>query len=392
MNLEVNELITQISKEKNIPQGIVEETIKSAFAAAAKKYLELDKYVEVKINRVTSDISMQLVVNVVDNYTEGNEEKEMLLDEAREIEPEIEVGDQITRDITQDEFGRNIILTIKQMVVQRIRELERRKIFEDYKDRVGDLITGSIQQVDRGIILVNLGRTEAIIPQNEQIRGEKYRQGDTVRAYILDVDDSSTGAQVILSRTHPQFLVKLFELEVPEIYDKIVEIKGVARDPGKRAKIAVYSRDDRIDPVGSCVGMKGNRVQAIVRELSGERIDIVHWNENFDIYVKRSFHPSEVKKIYFVGENKIVSIVEQEDLAQAIGKSGQNIRLVSKLLKKQIDVFGSEDFARMSEEEREQALTKGIQEGEGEVTVAEADVSADALEKSAPKRSRKSSN
>ncbi|MBL8025124.1 MAG: transcription termination factor NusA [Fibrobacteres bacterium] len=391
MNLEVNELITQISKEKNIPQGIVEETIKAAFAAAAKKYLELDKFVDVKINRVTSDISMQLVVNVVENYTEGNEEKEMLLDEAREIEPEIEVGDQITRDITQDEFGRNIILTIKQMVVQRIRELERRKIFEDYKDRVGDLITGSIQQVDRGIILVNLGRTEAIIPQNEQIRGEKYRQGDTVRAYILDVDDSSTGAQVILSRTHPQFLVKLFELEVPEIYDKIVEIKGVARDPGKRAKIAVYSRDDRIDPVGSCVGMKGNRVQAIVRELSGERIDIVHWNENFDVYVKRSFHPSEVKKIFFVGENKIVSIVEQEDLAQAIGKNGQNIRLVSKLLKKQIDVFGSDDFARMSEEEREQALTKGIQEGEGEVTVAEADISADPLSAS-PKRSRKGAN
>jgi N utilization substance protein A len=390
MNLEVNELITQISKEKNIPQGVVEETIKSAFAAAAKKYLELDKFVDVKINRVTSEISMQLVVNVVENYTEGNEEKEMLLDEAREIEPEIEVGDQITRDITQDEFGRTIILTIKQSVVQRIRELERRKIFEDYKDRVGDLITGSIQQVDRGIILVNLGRTEAIIPQNEQIRGEKYRQGDTVRAYVLDVDDSSTGAQVILSRTHPQFLVKLFELEVPEIYDKIVEIKGVARDPGKRAKIAVYSRDDRIDPVGSCVGMKGNRVQAIVRELSGERIDIVHWNENFDIYVKRSFHPSEVKKIYFVGDNKIVAIVEQEDLAQAIGKSGQNIRLVSKLLKKQIDVFGSEDFARMSEEEREQALTKGIQEGEGEVTVAEADISADESINNAQKRSRKS--
>ncbi len=379
MNLDVNELIMQISKEKNISQGVVEDTIKGAFVTAAKRYLELDKFIDVKINRVTSGIEIQLVVNVVDAYTEGNEEKEMLLEEAQEIEPDVEVGDQIVRDITLDEFGRTIILSIKQMVVQRIRDLERRKIFEDYKDRVGELITGSVQQVDRGIILVNLGRTEAIIPPNEQIRGEKYRQGDTIRAYILKVDDGTSGAQVILSRTHPQFLVKLFELEVPEIYDKIVEIKGVARDPGKRAKIAVYSKDDRIDPVGSCVGMKGNRVQAIVRELSGERIDIVHWNDNLDVYVKRAFQPSEVKKIYFVGDNKIVSIVQQENLAQAIGKSGQNIRLVSKLLKKQIDVFGTDDFAKMSEEEREAALTKGMQDSEEDITVAEADVHADPL-------------
>ncbi len=394
MNLEVNELITQISKEKNIPQNIVEETLKSAFVSAAKKYLELDKFIEVKINRITNDISIMLKVNVVETYTEGNEEHEMLLDEAKEIEPEIEVGDQLAREITLDEFGRNLILAIKQMVVQRIRDLERRKIFEDYKDRVGELITGSVQQVDRGIILVNLGRTEAIIPQNEQLKGEKYRQGDTIRAYILDVDDSSTGAQVILSRTHPNFLVKLFELEVPEIYDKIVEIKGVARDPGKRAKIAVYSRDERIDPVGSCVGMKGNRVQAIVRELNNERIDIINWHENIDIYIKRSFHPAEVKKLFFVGDEKVVVLVNQESLAQAIGKGGQNIRLISKLLKKQIDVFGSDDFAKLTEEEREKALTMGIDDSaapeEGmEVTVTESEVGADDAATPTPAPARK---
>jgi transcription termination/antitermination protein NusA len=385
MNLEVNELITQISKEKNIPQNIVEETLKSAFVTAAKKYLALDKFIEVKVNRVTNDISIMLKVNVVEAYTEGNEEHEMLLNEAKEIEPEIEVGDQLAREITLDEFGRNLILSIKQMVVQRIRDLERRKIYEDYKDRVGELITGSVQQVDRGIILVNLGRTEAIIPQNEQIRGEKYRQGDTIRAYILDVDDSSTGAQVILSRTHPNFLIKLFELEVPEIYDKIVEIKGVARDPGRRAKIAVCSKDERIDPVGSCVGMKGNRVQAIVRELNNERIDIIHWHENVDIYIKRSFHPAEVKKLFFVGDEKVVVLVNQEDLAQAIGKGGQNIRLISKLQKKQIDVFGSDDFAKMTEEEKEKALTMGIDDSDApeegmEVTVTESEVSGEEAE------------
>ena len=376
MNFEINELITQISKEKNIPQNIVEETLKSAFVTAAKKHLDLDKHIEVKLNRVTNDITVQLEVDVVEQLTEGNEENEMLMSEAREIEPDVQVGDQLIREITLDEFGRNLILSIKQMVVQRIRDLERRKIFEDYKDRAGELITGSVQQVDRGIILVNLGRTEAIIPQNEQIKGEKYRQGDTIRAYILDVDDNATGAQVILSRTHPQFLVKLFELEVPEIYDKIVEIKGVARDPGRRAKIAVYSKDERIAPVGSCVGMKGNRVQAIVRELNNERIDIINWHDNSDVYVKRCFHPSEVKKLFYVGDEKIVVIVNQVDLAQAIGKNGQNIRLISKLLKRQIDVYGSDDFNKMSEEERDTLLTMGLaedgkEEQEVEVTVSE---------------------
>ncbi|MFH0920354.1 MAG: transcription termination factor NusA [Fibrobacterota bacterium] len=376
MTFEINELITQISKEKNIPQNIVEETLKSAFVTAAKKHLDLDKHIEVKINRITNDLTIQLEVDVVEQLTEGKEENEMLLSEAQEIEPDVQVGDQLIREITIDEFGRNLILSIKQMVVQRIRDLERRKIFEDYKDRVGELITGSVQQVDRGIILVNLGRTEAIIPQNEQIKGEKYRQGDTIRAYILDVDDSATGAQVILSRTHPKFLEKLFELEVPEIYDKIVMVKGVARDPGRRAKIAVYSKDERIDPVGSCVGMKGNRVQAIVRELNNERIDIINWHDNSDVYIKRCFHPSEVKKLFYVGDEKIVVIVNQEDLAQAIGKSGQNIRLISKLLKRQIDVYGSDDFNKMSEEERDNLLTSGLadddkEEREVEVTVSE---------------------
>jgi N utilization substance protein A len=375
MNLEVNELITQISKEKNIPQNVVEEVLKSSFATAAQKYLELDKYIEVKLDRETNEIEIELVVDVVDEINEENQENEMILEEAQEIEPDVRVGDKLIRQITLDEFGRNVILSIKQMVVQRIRDLERQKVFEDYKDRVGDLITGSVQQVDRGTILVNLGRTEAIIPQSEQIKGEKYRQGDTIRAYILEVDDSSSGAQVILSRTHPNFMTELFKLEVPEIYDKIVEVKGVARDPGRRAKIAVYSKDERIDPVGSCVGMKGNRVQAIVRELNNERIDIINWHENVDVFIKRSFHPAEVKKLFFVGEEKNVVIVNQEDLAQAIGKGGQNVRLISKLLKKQIDVIGSEDFEKMSEEERDKVLTMGLSDAgsdeEIEVTVTD---------------------
>ncbi|OGJ87133.1 MAG: transcription termination factor NusA [Candidatus Raymondbacteria bacterium RifOxyA12_full_50_37] len=380
MTFEINELIQQISKEKNISQHIVEETIKSAFATAAKKYLGLDKFIDVKINRQTGEIDVALVVDVVEQINEEKAEHEVLLAEAQQIEPDVQIGDRLMREITLDEFGRNIILSIKQMVVQRIRDLERQKVFEDYKDRVGELITGSVQQVDRGIILVNLGRTEAIIPLKEQIRGEKYRQGDTIRAYILEVDEGSSGAQVILSRTHPSFLIKLFELEVPEIYDKIVEIKGVARDPGKRAKIAVYSKDERIDPVGSCVGMKGNRVQAIVRELNNERIDIIHWHENVDVYLRRCFHPSEIKKLFYVGDEKVVVIVRQDDLAQAIGKGGQNVRLASKLIKKQLDVFGGDDFEKMTDDEKDAVLTSGMgaSDKEEEIEVVVEDDSTEA--------------
>lgn len=388
MVFELNELITQISKEKNIPQNIVEETLKSAFATAAKKHLGMEKNINVRLNRADNDIQIELDVVVVEAVNPENEQKEIALEEARVINPEVEVGDSLVRDITLDEFGRNAILSIKQMVVQRIRDLERRKIFEDYKDRVGQLITGSVQQIDRGTILVNLGRTEAIIPPGEQIKGERYRIGDTIRAYILLVDENSTGAQVILSRTHPDFLVRLFELEVPEIYDKIVLVKGVARDPGRRAKIAVISKDERIDPVGACVGMKGNRVQAIVRELNNERIDIINWHENPDIFLKRAFHPSEVKKLFFVGGEKNVVIVSQEDLAQAIGKGGQNVRLISKLLKRQIDVLGSEDFEKMTEEERDKVLTQGLSEvgagSEIEVAVSEEDQVSGGTEGSGP--------
>jgi len=376
MVFELNELITQISKEKNIPQNIVEDTLKSSFATAAKKHLGLDKNINVRLDRVKNNIEIELEVDVVESVNPENEQKEIALEQAHAINPDVEVGDQLVREITLDEFGRNAILSIKQMVVQRIRDLERRKVFEDYKDRVGELITGSVQQIDRGSILVNLGRTEAIIPPSEQIKGERYRIGDSIRAYILDVDDSSIGAQVVLSRTHPGFLVKLFELEVPEIYDKIVEIKGVARDPGRRAKIAVVSKDERIDPVGACVGMKGHRVQAIVRELNNERIDIIHWHDNMDIYIKRCFHPSEVRKLFFIGKEKNVVIVNQEDLAQAIGKGGQNVRLIGKILKRQIDVLGAEDFEKMSEDERDKVLTQGLrddEEGEIEVAVAEDD-------------------
>jgi N utilization substance protein A len=243
------------------------------------------------------------------------------------------------------------------VIVQRVREAERDKIFSDYSERVGELVTGTIQQIEKGNILVNLGRTEAMMPYKEQIRKEHHSQGASIRACIVDVRNNSKGPQVIISRTSPEFLARLFELEVPEIYDKTVRIVKVVRDPGHRSKIAVTTSDTRVDPVGACVGMRGNRVQAIVRELSNERIDIINWTDEISLLVRRVFSPAEVKRVIPVGEHKIVVVIAEDDLAQAIGREGQNIRLSSKMLDREIDVFGDEEFASLSDEQRAAALS-----------------------------------
>jgi N utilization substance protein A len=240
-------------------------------------------------------------------------------------------------------------------------------------------VTGTVQQIDKGNILVNLGRTEALLPYKEQIRKERYRQGDPIRGCIVEVKNNPKGPQVIVSRTAPEFLARLFELEVPEIFDKTVKIVKVVRDPGFRSKIAVTTSDDRVDPVGACVGMRGNRVQAIVRELSNERIDIINWTEELSLLVRRVFSPAEVKRVVPVNEKKVVAIIREDDLAQAIGKEGQNIRLASKMIEKDIDVYGDEEFAAFTEEERT-AILAGLppkpesdEPREGASEVAEAD-------------------
>jgi N utilization substance protein A len=279
-------------------------------------------------------------------------EKEISVEEAKKADPELEVGDELMQELDIDRFGRTAIQTAKQVIVQRVREAEREKVFADYSERKGELVTGTVQQIDKGNILVNLGRTEALLPFKEQIRKERYRQGDPIRGCIVEVKNNPKGPQVVISRTAPEFLARLFELEVPEIFDKTVKIVKVVRDPGFRSKIAVTTSDDRVDPVGACVGMRGNRVQAIVRELSNERIDIINWTEELSLLVRRVFSPAEVKRVVPVSEKKIVVIIREDDLAQAIGKEGQNIRLASKMIEKDIDVYGDEEFAAFTEEER----------------------------------------
>jgi N utilization substance protein A len=346
--------ISAVTKEKSISMDLVLETLKDALATAARKYLGLAINVEVKVDREKGLLEVytrQTVVEVVEDP-----ENQILLEDALDIESDIRVGDELIQELDIDLFGRMAIQTAKQVIIQRVREAERDKIFADYSDRIGELVTGTVQQIEKGNILVNLGRTEALLPYKEQIRKEHYRQGDNIRACISEVKNNPKGPQVIISRTSPDFLARLFELEVPEIFDKTVRIVKVVRDPGHRSKIAVTTSDSRVDPVGACVGMRGNRVQAIVRELSNERIDIINWTDELSLLVRRVFAPAEVKRVIPVGEHKVVIVIREEDLAQAIGREGQNIRLASKMLDKEIDVFGDEEFANMSDEQRNAAM------------------------------------
>lgn len=365
MNFDIVEKLTAIAKKKNLSEEVVLETLKESLRIAAKKYLDLQKNIEVEIDNENSLITVFLRVTVAEDYPDVPDdmsaeevstldEKYMLLDEAMEYNEEASVGDYLEMEIPIENFGRAAITTAKQMLMQKIRDEERKLIFSEFASREGELLSGSVQQIDRGTIFVNLGSAEAVLPAKEQIRKERYRQGETIRAFILSVSNENKGHQIVLSRAHPNFLSKLFEIEVPEISDGTVVIKGVSRDPGYRAKIAVLSKDDRIDPVGACVGMKGNRVQAIVRELSNERIDIIHWTDDLNDYIKRALSPADIRKITNTGDGRVVVIVNDEDLSQAIGRSGQNVRLASKLIGLELDIYGVSEFDKMSDEEKEE--------------------------------------
>ncbi len=371
--LDIAAAISSVNKEKSISVDLVLDCLKDALATAAKRYLGRPVHVEVKVDREKGIIEVFTQQIVVDNIEVlEDEEKQIRLTDAKAIDPELEIGDELMQDLDIALFGRNAISSAKQIIMQRVREAERDRIFADYSERLGELVTGTVQQIDKGNVLVNLGRTEAIMPYREQIRRERYRQGDTIRASILEVKDNAKGPQVIVSRTSPEFLARLFEIEVPEIFDKTVKIVKVVRDPGHRSKIAVTTTDERVDPVGACVGMRGNRVQAIVRELSNERIDIINWTTELSLLVRRVFSPAEVKRVHPVGEKKVIVLIKEEDLAQAIGKEGQNIRLASRLIDKEIDVYGDEEFGAMSDEDKAAALGEPliVSAESGEETVA----------------------
>ena len=370
MNYEVIEALAQIIREKNVEREVVWDTVKTGLVTAAKKRFGTgDDNVEVRVDEKLGTIEMAAVWDVVDEVEDP--ETQITLDAALDINPEAEVGGRVEQELAFEEFGRNAIQAVKQVVVQRVREAERENVFELYKDRVNEIVIGSVQQVDRGNIIVKIERTESLLPWREQIRRESYRQGETIRAFILDVQNAIKGPQVILSRSCEAFLELLFRMEVPEIHEGIVEIKASAREPGDRSKIAVLSHDDRVDAVGACVGMKGTRVQAVVRELNNERIDIVPWSNDPSAFVTQALRPAEVAQVQILDIEKkdMRVVVEDDQLSLAIGKAGQNARLAVKLTGWNIDLIKRSDLEKQLISE-----TFGADDSDGEEAGSLADI------------------
>lgn len=343
MITELIRVIDQVSREKGVEREVLIKTIEEAVKAAARKKLGQNYDLEVTFNEEIGEIEIFEFKEVVEKV--ANESLEISLEEAKEIDPESELGDSLGIKMDTDALGRIAAQSAKQVIMQRLREAERDIVYDDYKDRRGEIIHGIAQRFDKGAIVVNLGRTEAELPVKEQIPKESYKQGDRVRAYILDVKQFSRGPQIVLSRTHPNFLSALFENEVPEISEGIVTVIQVAREPGSRAKIAVSSKDGDVDPVGACVGMKGSRVQAVVQELRGEKIDIVTWDPDPAKFICNALAPAEIVRVIVDEANQTMEVVVPDDqLSLAIGKRGQNVRLASKLSGWNLDVTSETNY------------------------------------------------
>ena len=358
-NLSIVEALGQIAREKNVDREMVVQTLKDALVSAAKKrYGNTDNYFA-EVDPQTGAMEVVAHMKVVEEVEEPS--AEISIEDAVEIDSSALIGSTVINKLNFADFGRNAIQTAKQILIQRVREAEREHIYEEFIGRVGVIESGTVQQISHGDIVLNLGRAEAAIPYREQIRRERYRQGDAVRGYIYEVLKSSRGPQVLLSRAHPEFLRKLFFTEVPEISEGIVQIHGVAREPGERAKIAVSTSDERVDPVGACVGVKGSRVQTIVRELSGERIDIVPWIDEPQIFIERALSPANVSRVITDNRRKhAVVLVDEDQLSLAIGKSGQNSRLAVQLTGWGLDIITESQYQerRAKQEGIKQLLRK----------------------------------
>lgn len=347
--LELLQIADAVAREKAIDKEIVISAMANAIEKAAKSRYGQDTNVHVQVDTKTGDINLKRLLEVVEQVEDYN--TQIALELARDKEPSVELGDYISEPLPPMDFGRIAAQSAKQVIVQQVRDAERDRQFEEFKDRVGEIINGTVKRVEYGNVIVDLGRGEAIIRRDETIPRENFRYGDRVRAYLYDVRREQRGPQIFLSRTHPQFMTKLFTMEVPEIYDGIIEIKSVARDPGSRAKIAVISSDSAIDPVGACVGMRGSRVQAVVGELQGEKIDIIPWQPDAASFVVNALQPAEVAKVVLDEEAERIEIVVPDDqLSLAIGRRGQNVRLASQLTGWDIDIMTEQD-----ESERRQA-------------------------------------
>jgi N utilization substance protein A len=339
-----------VAREKNIEREDVLEAMEQAIQKAGKAKYGHEKDIRATIDRKTGDVRLSRWTEIVDAVE--NEETQMSTKDALKLFPDKSRGDHIVDPLPPIDFGRIAAQTAKQVIVQRVREYERKKQYDEFKDRVGEIINGVVKRTEYGNMMVELGKAEALLRRDELIPRESFRNGDRVRAYIYDVREEPRGPQIFLSRTHPGFLAKLFAQEVPEIYDGIIEIKAVSRDPGSRAKMAVISRDSSIDPVGACVGMRGSRVQAVVAELQGEKIDIIPWSPQAATFVVNALAPAEVTKVVLDEEaGRVEVVVPDEQLSLAIGRRGQNVRLASQLTRWDIDILTEAEESERRQEE-----------------------------------------
>ena len=344
----LNYVIDQVGKDKGIDRKVIIEALEQAVLTASRKKYGHQGEIEVHYNEEAGEVELFQFKQVVEEV--ANPSVEIPLKDARMLDSEVQIGDSLGVKLDTD-FGRIGAQTAKQVIIQKVRDAEREHVYNEFKDRKGDLISGSVQRMEKGSLYINIGKAEALLLSKEQIPGEVYRQGERIRAYILDIQKNSKGPQVFLSRTHPGFLIKLFEMEVPEISEGVIKIISAAREPGERAKISVYSSNRDVDPVGACVGMKGSRVLNVVQELRGERVDIIPWSQDQAKYVCNALAPAKISRVYIDEENRHMEVVVADDqLSLAIGKKGQNVRLASKLTGWKIDIKSESRMEKISNE------------------------------------------
>lgn len=352
---ELSRVIEQVGKDKGISQELIVDVVKSAMVTAAKKKFGSQNEIEAVINEDTGEVELYLFKKIVEQVKDPY--GEISLEDAKKMDEGAILGDELGIKLDSEQFGRIAAQIVKQVIIQKVRDAEKEIIYNEFKSRQGEIISGICRRVEHGNVIVDLGKTEAVLPIREQIPGETFRVGDRVQGYLLQVQQTQRGPRIILSRSSELFLMKLFELEIPEVREHIIEIKGCAREPGVRAKIAVFSKDRDVDPVGACVGMKGARVQNIIQELKGEKIDIVPWNEDITKYVCGAISPAEVVKVVVDESKKRMDVVVPDDhLSLAIGKKGLNVRLASRMTGWELDVVSESRISERLQKARENLM------------------------------------
>ena len=353
--------LKELCGEREISPEILYDAIESALVFAYKKNNGADREVIVDLNRETGNFKMFELRTVVEEV--ADESKEISLTEAQKLNPNYVVGDCVRHEISPSDFGRIAAQAAKQFVVQKIREAERGVIYDEFNDRAEDIVTGTVERVEEGNLILTVDKTEAILVPSEQIRGEVFQIGDRVKAYVAEVRKIGKGPQIFLSRTHPGFLKRLLEMEVPEVQEGIISVKAIAREAGARAKIAVFSNDENVEPVGTCIGPRGMRIQNILNEIGEEKVDIVHWNADLDVFITRALAPANIVKLTEVpGTQRVVVVINDENLAQAIGKNGQNVKLAATLVGRDLDVFGEKEWSEKDDAEKSEVMTPREQE------------------------------